>query len=158
MLTFNEYKVKNIFKIFSNTGCIDKKPEFGRFFHVFRLENFFQKILKMTHIRVILCGKSIARILQANVSQILIQKDKCVYIKAKNTNLHTYFPESGNYFQALGMHAIDFPHKITSILARIRAYKRGSGPYISTGNKYTHHDAATGEDEHLRTRHLRTVF
>ena len=50
-----------------------------------------------------------------NASQILIQESKCVY-NAKNTNLHTCFPESGSgkkHFQASGMRAVDFPHKIT---------------------------------------------
>jgi hypothetical protein len=38
-----------------------------------------------------------------------------VYIKAKNTNLHTNFPELGTekHFQDLEMRVIDFPHKIT---------------------------------------------
>src|SRR3569623_1686174 len=39
------------------------------------------------------------------------------YIKARNTNLYTYFPESGSrkYFQASRMRVIDFTQKITPI-------------------------------------------
>ena len=38
-----------------------------------------------------------------------------MYIKAKNTNLHNHFPESGSrkHLQASGMRAIDSPHEIT---------------------------------------------
>jgi hypothetical protein len=47
-----------------STGCI-KNWNWGDFFMFFRAENFFSKILKITNIGVILCGKSIARIPEA---------------------------------------------------------------------------------------------
>jgi hypothetical protein len=52
-----------------------------------------------------------------------------VYIKAKNTNLHTYFPESasGKHFQASGMRATDFPHKISSIWVTLGFLKKNFG-------------------------------
>ena len=67
----------------------------------------------MTYIEVILWGNRLRSFPKLeNASQILIQVS--VYIKAKNTNLHTYFPKSrsGKHFQASEMRAIDFSHKI----------------------------------------------
>jgi hypothetical protein len=65
-----------------------KKPKFGKNFHVFD-PKFFSKILKMTHTRVILGGKSIGRIPEfKNASQILIQENKCVYKSEKYKFTH----------------------------------------------------------------------
>jgi hypothetical protein len=49
-----------------------------------------------------------------------------VYIKAKNTNLHNYFPESGTGkpFQASGMRAFDFPHQIALIWVIFRIFEK----------------------------------
>ena len=47
------------------------------------------------------------------------------YIKTKNTNVHIYFPESGSgkHFQASGICAIDFPHKIIPIWIIFRIFE-----------------------------------
>ena len=63
-VAWGDFKMKHrILKNLSNS-VYRKKPEFGVFF-IFFDPKIFSKILKMTHIGVMLCGKSIARIPEA---------------------------------------------------------------------------------------------
>jgi hypothetical protein len=70
-----------------------KKSEFERFFHVFSTQNFF-KNPKTTHTRVNYAENRLRAFPKLeNVSQILIQENKCVYKSEKYK--FTQFPESG---------------------------------------------------------------
>jgi hypothetical protein len=68
-----------------------KKPEFGRFFHVFSTRNFFSK---MTVLGLVLCEESIARIPKLeNASLILIQGNVCFVLK-RNRKILGFLPQN----------------------------------------------------------------
>jgi hypothetical protein len=81
---------------------------------------FFSKTLKMTHIEVILCGKSIAHI--SEFWKCFPDPDSryCIEATMEKVRILIIFAsiqypesESGKHFQCSEMCAIDFPHKVT---------------------------------------------